>query len=37
MITEEELVRTCKIHDDEPVFEHWTKYYCGRCKRWYDQ
>jgi len=33
---EKEIKSTCEVHHDEPVFEHWGRYYCSRCKQWRD-
>ena len=27
---------TCEIHTDEKVFVHWGRYYCYRCRKWYE-
>lgn len=26
----------CELHNDQSVFSHWGRYYCPRCKQWYN-
>ena len=32
----EEEPPNCKLHNDQPVFIHWGRYYCPRCKKWHN-
>lgn len=27
----------CEIHDDQFMFDHWERYYCPQCKKWYNK